>query len=284
VSFALLSSFDLKLSLDGRSAPVCVIDARTREEYERGHIPGAVWIGWEDWCQQAPKHLGSVLAQPGYWGVFIEDPQRAAQMLSRSGVSSDKQIVVYADGMKSKGRDGRVAWSLLYLGAADVAILDGGWRGWLESGGQASTVAYEFDGGESESFRCQIQTQRRVQLDELKDLFLNGDMPLMIDTRSRSEFDGQCYDYMPRMGRMPNSVFMAYNSLYTPDGTFVSRDRYLSMLPPKVMDSQYAVAYCEVGVRAGCVALLHELYTGKVLPVYDGSLMEWSADPALPVT
>lgn len=41
--------------------------------------------------------------------------------------------------------------------------------------------------------------------------------------------------------------------------------------------------YCEVGVRASTYAMLYEAYTGRVLPVYDGSIMEWGVYKDLPV-
>lgn len=41
------------------------------------------------------------------------------------------------------------------------------------------------------------------------------------------------------------------------------------------------MTYCEVGVRASTYALLLEAYTGRVLPVYDGS--EISGEKALPL-
>lgn len=31
-----------------------VVDARPFKEFQRGHIPGAVHIGWEDWNEKAP--------------------------------------------------------------------------------------------------------------------------------------------------------------------------------------------------------------------------------------
>jgi len=43
------------------------------------------------------------------------------------------------------------------------------------------------------------------------------------------------------------------------------------------------VTYCEVGVRASLTALLHEVYTGEVVGVFDGSLIEWALHADLPV-
>ena len=49
---------------------VSIVDARRRREYAAGHIPGAIRMGWEQWCEPAPAHAGPILAQPGYWGML----------------------------------------------------------------------------------------------------------------------------------------------------------------------------------------------------------------------
>src|SRR5206468_2542800 len=105
------------------------------ERYEAGHIPGAVWLGWDLWSQPAPEHAGPVLAQPGYWGVQ-QDGTDLSTRLGVAGLRDDGSIVVYSGGLRSRGREGRIGWMLLYLGARSVAILDGGWDAWLAFGGQ----------------------------------------------------------------------------------------------------------------------------------------------------
>src|ERR1700724_3070948 len=60
-------------------APYTIIDARPYQGYIAGHIPGAVWMGWEAWCEEAPVHAGQTLAQPGYWGVVRESMPEALQ-------------------------------------------------------------------------------------------------------------------------------------------------------------------------------------------------------------
>ena len=43
------------------------------------------------------------------------------------------------------------------------------------------------------------------------------------------------------------------------------------------------VACCEVGVRSCLFALLHEIYTGRIIANFDGSIMEWALDTQLPM-
>jgi 3-mercaptopyruvate sulfurtransferase SseA len=33
---------------------VQTIDARSKSDFDAGHIPGAIWMGWEEWCEPAP--------------------------------------------------------------------------------------------------------------------------------------------------------------------------------------------------------------------------------------
>ncbi|MDQ2744644.1 MAG: rhodanese-like domain-containing protein, partial [Chloroflexota bacterium] len=118
------------------SPPPLIVDARRRSDFESGHIPGAVWMGWEAWCDSAPAAGGRQLAQTGYWGVLASgDRAELGTRLAAHGLSSQVPVVVYGDGARTRGREGRIAWMLFYFGAQHVLLLDGGWSGWLASGG-----------------------------------------------------------------------------------------------------------------------------------------------------
>jgi thiosulfate/3-mercaptopyruvate sulfurtransferase len=263
-----------------------VVDARPREDYLAGHIPGAVHVAWEAWCAPGPAHLHAVTAQPGYWGRLAagDDDARAdarcAAELARHGLSHDRPVVVYADGAGSKGREGRIAWMLLYLGACDVLLLDGGWSAWQRAGGPLASG--EEDVREAGLFRIMPQEGRRMRLDALRRAYHEGTLPLLVDSREQHDFAGRVHPYMPRMGHLPAAVLLPYERLFAPLGHYIGRDGYLGLLPPAARHVPI-VTYCEVGVRAATVALLHEIYTGQVSATYDGSLMEWSLDPHLPV-
>lgn len=263
-------------------APYTIIDARRYGDYSAGHIPGAVWMGWEAWCEKAPVHAGQTLAQAGYWGVLRESTTEALEeSLRHCCVSDERPALVYADGPMSKGREARIGWMLLYLGLPAVTLLDGGWRAWLKSGGSSDTgIPTPSEEGQ---FHIRVQDYRRIRLTQLKQDLQSDTPPLLIDARSKAEFAGQGYDYQPRMGRLPGAVNMPYTDFFDEEGAFVTKSLYLQRLPPAVRNAERCVAYCEVGVRSCLFALLHELYTGKVVANFDGSFMEWALDGTLPV-
>lgn len=277
----LLSAPALRRAIGSGARRYTVVDARPREEFGRGHIPGAIWLGWEEWCDVAPAHGGALLAQKGYWGVLADLPQRAwAARLSARGLSSERPLVVYADGARSMGREGRIAWMLLYLGARTVHLLDGGWSGWLASGGRSEVGPSSPPPGR---FAVALQERRRARLHDLKVAYRAGRLPLPVDTRARADFDGEVHDYLPRKGRLPGSILVTYADLFDDAGAYIARERYIERMPDALRAARALVAYCEVGVRASTVALLHEIYTGQIVPVFDGSLMQWGLDPELPV-
>ena len=279
VTIRLVSAAELQREVV--SGAVRVVDARTRDEYAVGHVPGAVWIGWEEWCAAPPQQRHAPTRQAGYWGLIA--PHSSASYAARLrdlGLGNDDAIVVYADSVRSWGRDGRIAWMLLYLGARHVLLLDGGWRGWLREGGSVEhTVPLPAPG----RFSVVAREERRARFDALRLAYQAGTLPALVDTRTLDEYAGRAHPYMPRMGHLPGAVLMAFEDLYDPGGAFVGRDAYLARLSAQVRAAPHLVTYCEVGVRASTTALLHEIYTGQVVAVYDGSLMEWALDPALPV-
>jgi thiosulfate/3-mercaptopyruvate sulfurtransferase len=260
--------------------PYTIIDARPYADYSAGHISGALWMAWEAFCEQAPAHAGQTLARAGYWGVLKVSKAALHEALRQSGVSDERPALVYADSPMSKGREARVAWMLLYLGLSRVALLDGGWRGWLKQGGNSDTATSLPASGQ---FHIRVQENRRIRLDQLKRDLQSTTPPLLIDVRSKAEYARQGPAYQPRRGRLPGGLHLPYTDFFDEDGRFVTQSVYLQRLSPAVRNAARCVAYCEVGVRSCIFALLHELYTGKVVANFDGSFMQWALDEKLPV-
>ncbi len=273
--------------IEKQADKLAIIDTRGEEYFDKGHIPGAIHLAWEEWCAKPPAGLSEELNEPGYWGMLTAmDDEELSRRLSSLGFSNDKTIVVYADGKKSKGREGRISWMLLYFGANDVRILDGGYGAWVAGGGEIELAKSEpkpISVPENE-FHVQRDESRRVLLQHLKDLMAEQPFPLLIDTRTKEEFEGDSYPYMPRTGTLPHAHLIPYAEVFKPDGTFINWDDFKSLLPSDSAKRKDTIAFCEVGVRACTVALLYEIYSGTKIPVYDGSIMEWGADPNLPMS
>jgi thiosulfate/3-mercaptopyruvate sulfurtransferase len=262
-------------------SPYIILDARPHSHYVAGHIPGAIWINWESWCEEAPAHAGQTLAQAGYWGVLKESTDVSLQeAVTRSGLRDGCPALVYADGPNSRGREARIAWMLLYWGVSSVSLLNGGWSAWLKMGGSSDVVTPTPGRGQ---FHIRVQGHRRVQLQQLKQDLQGNTTPLLIDARSRSEFAGRDNSYQPRLGRLPGAVHIPFTDLFDETGRYVTKSAYLERLPPQVRNADRCAAYCEVGVRSCLFALLHEIYTGQVVANFDGSVMQWALDKTLPM-
>jgi thiosulfate/3-mercaptopyruvate sulfurtransferase len=281
VAFTLMSLEHLAWQCRQVPAGLIIVDARPHGDYVQWHLPDAIWLGWEEWCAPAPPEAGPVLAQPGYWGVLDDgDPERLAARLGARGLRHDLPIVVYDEGARSWGRAARIAWMLLYFGAEAVSLLDGTWNDWLAAGHPVTTAV---PGRLPATFRIVLQTERRVRLDELAAAYRQGRPPVLLDTRRREDFTGQREPYLPRRGHLPGAHLLPFLDLYDAEDRLLSRDRYLALLPAGARAAGSLVTYCEVGVRASGVALIHELHTGQIVSVYDGSLMEWGLSLDLPV-
>src|SRR5438552_3070089 len=97
------------------------ISPTARQDYDRGHIPGAVFFDIDD------------IAQPGTsLPHMIPSPELFARKMEALGIGDDDRVVIYDSvGLSSAGR----AWWLLRLfGHRDVAVLDGGLPKWKAEG------------------------------------------------------------------------------------------------------------------------------------------------------
>lgn len=170
---------------------------------------------------------------------------------------------------------------LLFLGARNVSILSGGWSQWAADGNPLEIGITQVSRG---NFEIELVPERRIGTKEVLEFLDRENEVCLLDTRSTKEFQGRVWDYQPRMGHIPGSYLLPYNSIFQDDKqSFVTAETYRNLLPKSASNAKIIADYCEVGVRAATVAMLHEIYTGEILPVYDGSLMEWSLDNGLPV-
>src|SRR5204863_8081582 len=99
-----------------------------RENYERGHIPGAVFFDIAD------------VARPGTrLPHMIPSSECFAQKMAERGIGNDDRVIVYDTvGLSSATR---AWWMLRLFGHDNVALLDGGLPKWKAEGRRLETAA-----------------------------------------------------------------------------------------------------------------------------------------------
>lgn len=267
---------------------IVVLDARSAKEFAAGHVPGARHVDWREWTLEKPGTLSALFGNPSRWGRVPKGGAALEKRLSALGLSNARPVLVVGapDGW---GEEGRVAWNLLYWGAHEVWLLDGGFPAWrTESArpvetGKARKVA-------PGDFVLDARSQRRIETRELKAAAEASDSALL-DARTPAEFAGKTMAGQKRGGHIPGARLVPAKSLYGADGRYVGAEELarLAGLGPqdsKGADSKRAarpITYCTGGVRSALLAVLLEARLGVIAANYDGSLWEWSADPSLPL-
>ncbi|AMP20093.1 hypothetical protein AZF37_01885 [endosymbiont 'TC1' of Trimyema compressum] len=97
-----------------------------------GVIKNASVVSWQQFFNMAGTSSDS-----GFGVVLPAD--KLSKALSDAGLSKDKTIVLYSDGQKEWGEDGRIFWMLQGSGYTNIKILDGGYSYWKAQGGETTS-------------------------------------------------------------------------------------------------------------------------------------------------
>jgi thiosulfate/3-mercaptopyruvate sulfurtransferase len=109
-SFRVKDEYKEKIELNSQTV---VLDARPAFDYSLSHIPGSVNVRWDEFTQH----------QEPYRGVFESDLYFHARRLARLGITPDTPVIVVGRGQQGGGEEGRVAWTLKYLGVKNVQFV-----------------------------------------------------------------------------------------------------------------------------------------------------------------
>ncbi|WP_431245271.1 sulfurtransferase [Leifsonia xyli] len=259
----------------GRRSSWRVLDVRWklggppgREEYERGHIPGAVYVDLDT------ELAGHGAPTDGRHPLPDEaDFQEAARSW---GLNDGDSVVVYDD--VSGTSASRAWWLLRHGGVRDVRVLDGGLAAWRAFGRPLETGARLHAPG---SIQLRFGTLPTIDGDAAAALAAEG---VLLDARAAERFRGEIEPVDPRPGHIPGAVSAPTTDNLDDDGR---------MLPPEVLRQRFEAlgidagtavgVYCGSGVTAAHEALAL-VTAGLPMPsLYAGSYSAWSNDPTRPV-
>ncbi|HYC07724.1 MAG TPA: sulfurtransferase [Candidatus Binatia bacterium] len=241
--------------------------------YEQSHLPGAV--GW-NWTSQLADGIRRDIAGRDDF----------SELLSRSGIAPDTTIVLYGD--NNNWFAAWAYWQLKLYGHADVRILDGGRKYWLDHGLPLTTdVPAEAETGyQLPEPDFALRAFRDDILPRLGDAGL-----ALVDVRSPAEFNGEVIappgmtETAQRAGHIPGAASIPWAQTVREDGTFKSADELSALYEAKgVTPDKDVIAYCRIGERSSHTwFVLHELLGYRRVRNYDGSWTEWGSMVGVPI-
>jgi thiosulfate/3-mercaptopyruvate sulfurtransferase len=170
-----------------------------------------------------------------------------------------------------------------------AAVLDGGWDAWLASGGPVEPGA---DGPAGSSRPDGLAGRQPVTPREHSGMWVDRTFVLEVVAGSRPAhlvcalsaevFAGTAPTRYSRRGHIPSSMNLPARTLQGPDGRMLSPER-VAQAAAVIPDDRPVIVYCGGGISAAMVAHALTMAGRDQVAIYDGSLEEWTADPALPV-
>ncbi len=238
------------------------------EAYLEAHIPGARYA-----------HLDRDLsgaAVPGETGRHpLPTVSSLVQFLRRAGLSNGVQIVIYDEQFSSIAA--RMWWMLKWLGHDKVAVVDGGWRSWVENEMQVSdNPPVEIQPG---NFIADPKWDMVASAADVGVVSRTG-RGILLDARSTERFLGVDEPIDPVAGHIPGAISRPWMENNLQSGYFRTsaelRGRFDEI-------AESAISYCGSGVT-GAQNVLAMAHAGLPLPkLFVGSWSEWICQPGAPV-
>lgn len=246
------------------------ITPTARADYDKGHIPGAVFFDIDD------------VAQPGTsLPHMIPSADLFAQKIGALGIGDGDRVIVYdGNGLSSAGR---AWWMLRLFGHQNVALLDGGLPKWKAEGRPVDTaIPTPAPRRFTARFDPTLVRDKGAVLDNLTTRHEQ-----IIDARAAGRFGGTTGETRPglRSGHIPGSRSLPYEQLTDPATRQLRSAEQLTALfsDAGVALDRPIVTSCGSGVTACALAFALHLIGHPDAAVYDGSWSEWGLPGGTPV-
>ena len=247
---------------------ILIIDfARSKEDYDKGHIEGARYLPKESIWKEVN----------GIPGMFPGVDQ-VVEAFEAIGITNDVPVVIY-DGIGNLWAS-RLFWTLEYLGHDDVHLLDGGIQGWQSEGYTLSDVTVQ-----SVKSVLEVNLKEEILIGK-NDLIhgLPGNDNTVVDTRSLKEYTGE--DARSNLGgHIPGAIHVEWvNNVHSEERYFLSETELTELYELKGVNKEDpVVTLCQTGVRGAHTYFVLKNLGYENVALYDGSWAEWGNALDVPI-
>ena len=232
-----------------------------------GHLPGAIFAD-----------LIEELSDPeGDYPFTRPDADRFETAVGELGIDNATTVVVYDSTVGQWAA--RVWWLFRAFGYDQVAVLDGGLTKWRAEGRELETGHVP---AEPTLFEARERDELWVDKEFVAGVLRGDHDAALICATPAKEFSGEVVTRV-RAGHIPGSTSTPVVRLIDRENReYLSRDDLRDVFAP-ALGKPRIVTYCGGGIAAASAALALTLLGETSVAMYDGSLHEWAADPALPL-
>ena len=253
---------------------ITIVEIGDRATYAAGHVPGAVLI-----------ETGELLSQQEGTPNELPSIEMLEAVLTRIGVGNRGRIILYSRDPILAVR----AWFTLdYLGHGQrAAVLDGGFTRWVDEARPTSSAVPAM---RSVPFHANVDAAALTRIKAMKELVRDREVRssslVIIDARPPQQFSGaEAGSAVTRAGHIPGAVNVPWNENLTAGGVprFLPESELRELYASAGVNAKSTnVVYCRTGMLSSLTYFALR-YLGYDATMYDGSYLEWSRDPALPV-
>ena len=253
------------------------IDGGSKDAFEVSHIPTAVYSNYleDGWRTTVDGIVGKL---PPLKDLEI--------LIGGLGINNDSHVIVVPGGVSSTdfGSAARVFWTFKVLGHNNVSILDGGYAAWIgqlptqiETGTVNPTTAI---------FKADFQSKYLATTEDVVNALANNSS-VLVDARPEEQFLGKSKSGKAlAAGTIPGSFNLQQQTLVEDNTSFFKDAITVAQLVKEVgiESTEGEIAFCNTGHWATVAWFaLSEVLGHDNVKNYDGSMVEWTADPARPL-
>ena len=253
------------------------IDKGSYETYLDGHIPSSLH---SDYLKD-----GWRVGRDDVVGLLPTEAEFEA-LARKLGISAGSHVVLIPAGVNSTdfGSSARAYWTFKVFGHDKVSILNGGYAAWVAAyPGQIETGAPVAPA--PGDFVARFQPQGYVSMEQVAALVESKGKTTLLDGRNEAQFYGEAkHPKATNPGRIPGAQMLFQETAYDVETNKLKSVDELQTLYAAVDAGQPVISYCNTGHWAATNwFVLSEVLGRKDVKLYDGSMVEWTANADNPL-